>query len=154
MGSLLLLPRPQHTTGTRGAKGTHSQGDTEGQSTGTQTMWHLRATRAALHPPLPSHLRPAGPQAECRQGKAASQPRQGAALQNLLQTKINLFTLPNQRNLVSSLWRVIPSWFSHEAAKENVRFVGWVPGGFGCCWKGLGSGLFLKFSDLLRFPLK
>lgn len=36
---------------------------------------------------------------------------------------------------MSSLWRVIPRWFSHEAAKENVRFVGcveggvWVPGG-------------------------
>lgn len=82
-----------------------------------------------------SSFKLAGHKGKSRQGKDAGQLCQGAALQNLLQTKINLFTLPNQRNFMSSLWQVIPRWFSQEAAKENVRFVGcaaggvWVPGG-------------------------
>lgn len=39
---------------------------------------------------------------------------------------------------MSSLWRVIPRWFSHQAAKENVRFVGCVQGGFGCLGEAIG----------------
>lgn len=39
---------------------------------------------------------------------------------------------------MSSLWQVIPRWFSQEAAKENVRFVGCAAGGFGCLVEAIG----------------
>lgn len=74
----------------------------------------------------------AGSKGKSKQGKDTGQlplPER-YTMEKLLQTKISLFTFPNHRNFMSSLWQVIQRWFSHKPAKENLRFVGCTVGDF------------------------